>query len=528
MSSDHEHPFRYSWLQYLPHDNIADEFWSALRPCIIMHLKRMKVLHSMNGTPQPPEKLRLLTAEHLDRHGEPLLEDLHDGIYLSQRYAQSDHAQIHALGTSKMSLADFLDLAEAKASTNMPWVSRDQDWHERFSTLLLQCLKATPDLQLRVERLSVLPRTSGWGKAYLRPTYLPLSDDQEPPIPRDLGISTLQMVETGPKRRELFRRLGVKNCPVQEVVRAITDKYQRSASVDIGPEASKLHVQFLFHRLPLHQLTPDRSIFLLDRDGNPAYRRPSSNLYFGHTSDEHHAAKLFAADANAKAPAFEAKYLHSIYLCNEHPNHSNGNLSKDYSRRMDIGCSFEQWLETHMGVSYLPVLLEPGGLWLSLSAEFRYLIRDKPTKFVSLLRNFPESYETDLAKLGQYLPNVEIRTTGGVRKLSETFLPLPEMVSIVSEMGLKNFPFLEVQDDCKSASHGDWRLLGTLHVGLKKDVAFYLEALDCIYRTVTSSAVEHGFDVVSAASAAYSGILRFHEPRDWQKIRYIAFVNCYP
>lgn len=484
-----------------------------------MSLRDIPVLQVMNGLLRPPQSLRILSEEHRDQHGKPLFEDLYPWWYLSDNYSKKDHDLIRALGSSDLNLEDFLRVVQAREScisdgkSCVTWDNKDWDWHERFSTLLIKCIDSEDDsLRDGVMNLFLLATASGWDKARGNKLFFPLSDGKEPPIPNDLGFYLLRIMNAGPKRKELFEKLGVQNCPAQQVVKAITAKYKTSSFSGLKIDESLSHILFLFHHLPKDCSAPDGSIFLLNENEEPMYRSEplmSGYVYLRHADTippKYHAAELFASDELNGVPAFSAHFLHPDYL------------TKMASDKQDPAKRFQRWLNHHMGVRPLPALLKP--FTPKLSPEIAYLMAHKPAKFVSILSEYSISYGSQVREAQAELRQTPVRISGGLMKeLSATFLPLPQLRTTIERLGIKNFPFLDVDEVVEETSSSDWTILLQLGVGLEKDLQFYLQALECIYNMEKILTSNDSWDILSALCTVYSEIIRCHGPEDEPKIR---------
>ena len=109
----HVPALQYSWLKYLPSENISDPFWGQLRGKILDKLKTAQVFLSWKGDLCVPTNLKQLPVIWLDQHFQQLFDGLESEIYLSGEYeAWVDSDCLASLRVEEIGWDDILDRVE--------------------------------------------------------------------------------------------------------------------------------------------------------------------------------------------------------------------------------------------------------------------------------------------------------------------------------------------------------------------------------------------------------------------------------
>ncbi|RMZ79163.1 hypothetical protein DV738_g3554, partial [Chaetothyriales sp. CBS 135597] len=146
----------YQWMRYLPDpSNLAFQgFWEKLVKKIQSLLASTPVLRPRNEGPlQPISSMRILRTGSIDKHGDPLWDDIDPPCYLSSKYARKDLKSLEPYGLQTLTMAQII--ARAKADLRSPnsrmKTLEDEDWQSRAAEIL-----TLPFTQGRQDRISEL------------------------------------------------------------------------------------------------------------------------------------------------------------------------------------------------------------------------------------------------------------------------------------------------------------------------------------------------------------------------------------
>ncbi|KAL2827786.1 hypothetical protein BDW59DRAFT_160094 [Aspergillus cavernicola] len=474
----------YEWLQYLPGSQINDSFWADLPDMIIDALKESKVLfcRSHNVLKYPGE-LQRLSSRHCDRHGQPLLEDIHPDVYLSQSYTWSRHAErLLELGVTNLSYNSILDRLSPYLLGDSPRYldpTLDDDWHTRIADLLLRAIKTDRKggkITERITKMTLIPSSQGiLTSAKISEVYFP-TDDNGNGIPEDL--KDILTVDRRPlensSRMALFVALGVTHCKPSRVIQSILKRYNKSSRITLNDSVG--HLSYLFRTLGKDEAL-DKRIFIMNQNGTPIYRAfptlgvpiTKDDLYF-ETLGDYGTKQLAEAIAHSPdqpdSPGFDMHIIHSAYINSVSP----GTLS--HSRTL------EKWLEEVAFIRRIPRLKHSQADRLSdLSA---YLANYQPMTLIGLLKENWKSYQAELTpKVIGVLKDMGVPCQNQSRisnSLCWTYYPSKEMRQLSFDAGVENnFEFfLNIPDTLATDDADGWEFLATLGVTLQPDAEFFL------------------------------------------------------
>ncbi|KAL4811957.1 hypothetical protein BDW67DRAFT_179145 [Aspergillus spinulosporus] len=400
----------YEWPQYLPSAHIYDRFWAELRDMIFEGLKKTRVLFSLGDSVlERPIDLHYLSSSHCGRRGNALLDDLYPAVYLSQSYSWARHSEsLRKLGVSRLPTMSFLDRLVPCLQGKRPRYmdpALDDDWHTRIADFLVNAL-----------------RNNRKGTE-LTGLYLP-DDDQGNPIPNDL--KKLLLVERqalkNSSRKELFKRLGVRHCRSDRVIKTILTRYDQHGGVTLDDSAS--HLRYLFHTLDKNEIL-DKRIFIMDKNKIPVYR-----VY-----------PNFDVPQTVRHPGIPPSPRCTSYTVL---------ISRPYQRRRsDMGAPGNSGFnERHQFANG----------WESYVAELT-------PKVIAVLEVLPVLCQNE----SNY-------------PLKRTYYPSKEMQRLITNADLETeFPFfLDVPDKLETDNAEGWEFLSNFGVTLQPTIGFFFDAIQCL------------------------------------------------
>ena len=465
----------YQWMRYLPSDSISDDFWGSLWTRVCAALLKTKILKpwSEKGLYCPPQ-LRRLPSDYYDKFGEPLLPDLKDEIYLSRRYLVEDSQILYRLGTTLLSWRDIISRLRADLeSSSSRWksMSSEDDWRTKMCTLLSKlATNKDIDVTIRVElkNMELVPTQDGkWVSPGRLTVYFP--DTKGVPIPTDLGLGLVHTAATkNPSWQSLLSKIGVAGCPVEMVIKAISQRYsggvKRSNEANISLGSSIAHLRYLYEYLPEKTLVLDPNIWIFNHETQPV---PSDEyLYFNDPEDKENLSGLFGRrqDGDVDLPGYSVNFLHPNYI-----HAVNGSANRN-------GISWISWLESVAGVRHNPQICAKGSR--KVSGEFRYIINYRSERLLWILKRYWSIYEDQIQYVRATLLGGQVRLEPGYGEaLRETFLPFPKLKHLVEEYCVPNFPFICMSPQLRDEEIKEWRFLEGLHVGIDDTIDFYIRAL---------------------------------------------------
>lgn len=474
-----QHPIlRYQWMRYLPDDSISDEFWRELKPLIVSQLRKTPILLPWSETtPRLPIDVYYVPAFFRDKHGQPLVADSENEEYLSPKYTSNDIERLGPLGLPKINWGHVLERFCSDLTTKNPkmWADNpiDKDWHMRVASLLLNGLKS--NVGKRIKSLKLIPLQGStpvsananlstlWISAANRSIYFPKTGNI--PIPSDLGLDLVeQTAASNNKRMTLFSQLGVTNAHPGDIVSLITKRYTNSSTCTMCESIA--HLQYLYWNLPQDKPDLERTIYLIDKEGQAVLciQSHKEHMYFEEKEEEWQQLLKRRPLEDEEAPGHNVHFLNSKYF---------EAVSTTASRH---GRSWKKWLSEVAGVQNYLQLLNPQGN--SVSDEFKYIMDYRPEKLVGLLKRFWSFYEPKVPVVlkdirGSRVPSV--KNLAG--NLQSTFLPLPSLRNLALGLQIVHFPFLTMPDELTDENEKDWQFLTVFGVRSSDEFQFYAIAL---------------------------------------------------
>ena len=470
-------PLRYQWMRYLPSESITDDFWKSLWPLVCDKLKETPLVESWSAQGlYKPSKLQRLAPMFLTDEGNPLLPDLEGSeIYLSPKYSEGDFQILIRLGTSKLHYGSFFDRLEAdiRKAQGSIWKTMKSEgrWRTRICELLRRFLKIsepTSSIQKRLKAMSLIPLNDGrWvsNESDVKVCFPSLNDI---PIPVDLDLKLAHPSAVDNAAWSAFlSSLGVVNCSSQHVISLINNKYAATNFAQFNLSYAVAHIRYLFWFLPEEaKLAPQ--VRLANQHGS--LLRQDQYLYFPDEEDNYSPSRLFAR--RDELPGLPVNYLHEEYL--KAVNHGvNRN-----------GYPWRRWLEEMAGVHRLPVLKAKDSA--KLSKEFRYIIDHRSDELLEVMKRGQVQYTLNSSEdPGKEIVSSQVVLENGSKAaLSDSFLPLPKLKRIASELDIADdFPFIYMAEPLQDEQILEWNFLKALHIEYEENLYFYLTALKTISTT---------------------------------------------
>ncbi|MCJ1310202.1 hypothetical protein MMC25_003863 [Agyrium rufum] len=481
------HPhLQWTWMRYLPSENIPDAFWSGLRRKIITFLKEARCVRSMTKRlDYLPHQLRRVNPTFQDRQGKPLCVDIDPEIYLSSGYTYDDFCKLAPLGVSAAYFNEYVprikaDLARSDSRMKAP--TTDEDWHTKMSEFLTTPFTKSSGWTTAIESvksLAVIPLRDGtWVSANSGPIFLPKSGSTL--LPTDLGLKIVQpSAVANAARKTLFTYLGVKSADPKTVIELIIRR-NRDASSGLLGNASILtlpqsvsHYRYLFHHLPKSVTELDKDMWIFNSHGHTVSLKPNGlwhrHVYFDKEKEEYGARQMLASQT-MQDQGLELMPVHFLHA--------------DYSLEMPVGAmhhdrTWEEWLCDIAKVHHHPQLLKRSEI--VLSDEFKFIINHRSDKLVGLLKRHWSSYKNMTEDIKEKIKQAIVPVEGDEEiALHDAFLPTPEAKSAVTKLLITKFPFVLLPEKLTQENKAQWQFLETFDVmgcNGPNDVSFYIEAL---------------------------------------------------
>jgi hypothetical protein len=406
----------------------------------------------------------------LDHNEDPLFPDLSNEIYLSPNYLWSyEIDSLKRLGIKFFSTPQLLDRVEADLqndNSRMKTKATNDDWHTYAADLLLKPLLNQTQSMERVKKLPLIPLQDGnWASASRTAIYFPNTIDV--PIPTDLTLSLVDPnTLENDSRRKLFDCIGVTHCEPERVVSLILDKHKRKDFVSL--ESSVAHLRYLYWNLPSYERSFSENISLYNQkyEGGLLKQR-----YYFQSDKEYGAQELLKRidEDHYHAPGHAVDFLHSAYV------HA---VPTEACR---IGWSWMSWLEEFFEVQHIPQVV-PQYNPTTLSFEFVYIVDHRPDKLMGLLKECWGSYEPLIGpKVRSQLSQIHVLSESGQRiMMRDSYLPLPHLKTKIEELGVVDFPFLQMPECLSEEAQSDWAFLRRFGVGIGKDIRFHVSILESL------------------------------------------------
>jgi hypothetical protein len=501
-----EHPqLRFKWMAYLPSltgSPADDPFWGIfvkeLRDSIVD--VDVVVPRAQPFPLRPIRQLRRLSDSMLDRHGNPLFDDLTglDATDISRDYDNSDLDILQEFGLEMIHWNNIIPRVEAdlrSTSSRMRALETDDDWHSRVSRLFIRPLISTANsLITRVKALTLVPLCNGaWVDTANHTVQFPTTVEGFA-IPRGLGLHVIDpQAASRSSRRGLFLALGAE-VPSAGNIRALILRRigQQGQVISVDKDTSIAFLRFLYLTHPGDApANAYNQVKLLDTamEFCAPFR---DDMYLRDDTSSYGPAKLGLA----------VKYLHPDYL-HVPPVRSGDNAVARQSWR--------QWLRQSMGVrKRLRLACRDGTGQLSLTREVQYVAEHLPAKFLGLLHSlWPHEGAQVRSNAGliQKLRMISVLCDGEKKAcLGGTILPLPHLKLLAARFMDHGEvpPFLKLETTLVDGNLGEWEFLKRLGVISNDKVTFHLTMVKTIAESTEADRVQRPSRLLDLYTAIYA------------------------
>jgi hypothetical protein len=432
----------------------------------------------------------------IDKHGNPLVEDIQPEVYPSRHYSVPDLVLLREYGLSNINMREFAVRVKAdlvRPSSKMKSPDTDDDWHSRVARLLLRPFERNwPQDRDHVLELDILP-TSGlfrWQapNMTLTPSHFP--DVSGVAIPRDLGWALIDPdAVKNPDRRKLFESLGVRQESFASVRTAILGCYERGVTTEFTLfgkyrttlTSSKSHLTFLYlsHEEVKWSAADFATLTIFTADNTIAL--PHSEDVYMLDNDSYSAQDVLKQTAagdqhGSGAPGLKVPFLHPHYL-KDVPTQTRGHM-----------LSWIDWLTDCLRIRRYLRLNGPSGL----TDIGEYIAQHRPEKFLGVLKShWPQWQREDMIsavdrpEYRQKLQEMQVLCEGNaLRQMTHAYLPLPELRAKCAEfLGNESsaVPFLKLEEALDESNQADWMFLhSSFGIRVHDDIEMYLDILKAI------------------------------------------------
>jgi hypothetical protein len=420
-----------------------------------------------------------VSEEFRDENGDPLLKDLsnifsRESAHISEHYSSDlDYPIMRAMGTRTFSLSDFLArlTQDLNAVDSRMQNNSDDVWHTKVADLLIKATKVAHQKEC-IQKLKIIPLQNGrWAPAWRASVFLPSSGDVK--IPEGLPLSLVnEKALLNSSRETLFSELGIRECAPSRIFPLIEQRYSSNGRLTMA--VCRQDIKFLFwHNAELPNT--GYSIIVLANNGkgytNSFIRRPSSvNWLYCPESEDTYAMFNLQGSLMPSELKDHVSYLQNGYYETLNECGVRNNLSG------------KDWLRSQLAIKETPQLRRKSvrGAAPQLSAEVEYIAIHEPQRLLGVLHaNWIDYHQLD--GWDRFFKSIEVPIlhSSVCKALESTYLPLPRLKTIVSELNLENsFGFLAEIDGISNIEEIKWGFLEKFGVGVREDVSFWIELLD--------------------------------------------------
>ncbi|KAE8423087.1 hypothetical protein BDV36DRAFT_279575 [Aspergillus pseudocaelatus] len=374
LSTTQNPSIRYQWMRFLPRiaDMSEESFWGKLAYRIRFFLYDEAMLWTRTHS-----RTRLITSmrrtrtRYLDSYGEYLVPDLQDEQYLASEYKAKDLDLLTDYGLSRMKISDFLvrleqDLNQDSGS-KLRALDTSSDWHTRVADILIE---ACPKWSARIGSLKIIPLVGGsWTSLSVSNSYIYFSFVARYLIPLK-GVRLVEpSAELNPRRKALFRLLGVKEAMVADARRWVLNSLRKGIT-DL--DTSREHLAFLYETAHLNLETDQyayyKSSSVCDHRGQ--WRSIQASKFYFPSDDEYGAQQLLQPQSGYSGNGY---ILHPEYINKNTPEIPEGD-----SR------SWKEWLQQALDIrDEIPFVVDG-----SLSTECVHVGKAQTAKFLGFLLRY--------------------------------------------------------------------------------------------------------------------------------------------
>jgi hypothetical protein len=433
-------------------------FWEPLGQMIRKLLAQKSLFFSRRETLLTPDRLRFLGSTF--QHGsEPLLLPNVCGTwdYLSSKYDMAYTSVLRLLGVTTLTTGEALELVEIDLSDDSSVIqSRPLGnlWHDSFLKFIntsrvnwMHKLIMLPIIPVRVNDVLQWQRP---GQAIYFPNIVDEgtgSDRVKIDMPQQIELSTLWPdAAINSNRLKIYGSLGVQNCPVETLCRAVEKQHIRPGSHYTLDLRTCLEILYWFS----YKLSFGAQPKLIASTSANIYAQ--TRTLFMRSIQPYDAETLLALEDH---PEFKNKFLNPIYQKSPISTRSRG------------GTTWEAWLRDVAGVRYHPPLAD-----LDNRNKLHWIIetvkKESPGNFVPLIQHYwSQEYNHDSRlnnSLRQELMQSQVLCMhGGYESLSKTWFPTKSIVSLARYYGVdQHLPVLALPGVGDGLLASDWPSLTVL------------------------------------------------------------------
>ncbi|KAL3302063.1 ino80 chromatin remodeling complex protein [Colletotrichum asianum] len=492
----------YHWARWLPQKEDAGS-GTMITPARL-HSKIKDVLNDAEVfRTRTPDEFQTLSAVRripdfwLDGNGDPLFPDTDDPVYPAKEYENSDLDLLSSYGLKYMTWDHLLarikfDMRGAGQHTPR-WSPSNLLTNEKWRCLAAKAIlhihhNIPQEAAKRLRKMPLIPlsTTQMVTAAKVKPIYFP-SDDKGLEIPTSLSLHLVLkdlsgVSDFGPDdqdRHKLFNRLGVQmanttfvrdrilSSPMHEVLKSGSSKKNRAVE----------RLRYLFLSDEWSVETEDPSLVaenLVVMDTKNRIRSPAGSAHhrtYLKTTDPYGPWELLKGPSSGEGTEFDPSFLHEMY-------------TKDEPAAKDGGESWTSWLHRYLSISTHLPLVDPQNT-AKLSPEFEHVYTHHPDKFIGALQrhwHLCDEWSPNHAAFIENLRNREVICNDGRKyRLSETFLPLPEVREKFLEYVAAPFAVLDLDEEVTASSYSfKWGFLVLelrVKTGVFESMEFYLDVL---------------------------------------------------
>jgi hypothetical protein len=435
------------WPLYLSHNtNVSSAYWRNIAKSINEHLRRVAVIKDRTGRVQVPRYLMFSDWTN-DRNGKPMFGQMCD--YVSSDYPESVREALMLLGVIAPDWKWLCDkLRELHNEDLLHIRMQSKEWCSDLAKVILEPQEPRGDRKYARDLINIplIPLADGTWRcppSENHPIYFPASLGTV--IPPGLPLS---LVDEGacacPKRRKLFRLLGVKDCDIPNVVKQILDYHAKL--IWVMPNHVIAHLKYLY-KMREHLRPGDMDkVYFACSTSNPLVRGTSA---YADITVGGELQQLFSG-------SYDANFLDSQYFA-----------ELDHSERAKLA----EWLNETASVALAPRLISRDSH--VLHRDFEWLLANKSDQVLAILHQHWSLYKNCMTNTAKdtLAGHKFICKSGGSVALRKTYLPFPKLLEKTQEFGYAEYcHFLALP----SGDPKDWKFLCSLGVGLDEGLDFYL------------------------------------------------------
>ncbi|KAF1960437.1 putative heterokaryon incompatibility protein [Byssothecium circinans] len=448
-----------TWPLYLNHNTTGSglsEYWRGIIKSINKHLSGSRVIKNRIGGFWEPESLIFLDWAH-DRNGEPMFGHMCD--YVSPDYPDSVREALLLLGVTAPNwwwvcrkLHELHGESLLHGETLLRIRMRSKEWCSDLAKVILEPQEPRDDSKYArdLREIPLIPLADGNWRC-------PPSEDDPIYFPASLGTTIppglpLSLVDEEacacPKRRELFRLLGVQDCDVPNVVERILDYHAKLSSATAPHLIAQL--KYLYKMREYLRPGDMSKIYFFCSQGTYLQR---GTLIYADISIGGELQQLFSGYS-------EAHFLHGEYFAELH-----------FFERAKLA----EWLSETASVALAPRFIATD--YYGLHRDFEWLLANKSDQVLRVLHQHWSLYNKDMTNMAKdTIAGHEFMVkSGGRAALRKTYIPFPKLVEKARAFGnADHCHFLALP----SGDPEDWKFLSSLGVGLDEGLEFCLWVLN--------------------------------------------------